>query len=323
MRQARDYLITTLVATGISLIPATHAQTRLSLGHGAAPGNPRSEAALKFVSLIKEKSGGTLTVEIGGAAQHGDEVAMLASLTTGRLDLSINSQGPAGLLVPEITALGLPYAFRDSAGALETLDGPIGQELAKKFEAKGMILLAWMDNGIRNKRPINTPGDLKGLRIRTTADKSTMDLVRALEATPVPINFGDLYTALQQGYVDGQENPLANIYSAKLHEVQKYISITNHKFEATPFLISAETWKRLSTDERKMIKESAEAATVLQRKLMTDSADKLLAEYKGMPSIKVNTVDIAAFKAATQKVWDNWELKPFGAFVKKLRAASN
>ena len=327
MQQARHYLIATVVAIGISLISAAHAQTRLSLGHGAAPGNPRSEAALKFASLIKEKSGGSLTVEIGGAAQHGDEVAMLASLTTGKLDLSINSQGPAGFLVPEITALGLPYAFPSSASALATLDGPIGQELAKKFEANGMILLAWMDNGIRqmtnNKRPINTPGDIKGLRIRTTADKSTMDLVRALEATPVPINFSDLYTALQQGYVDGQENPLANIHSAKLHEVQKYISITNHKFEATPFLISAETWKRLSADERKMIKDSAEAATVLQRKLMIDSADNLLANYKGMPSVKVNAVDIAAFKAATQKVWDNWELKPFGAFVKKLRAASN
>ena len=320
--------IAAMLATSIvCMISSVHAQTTLSLGHGAAPGNPRSEAALKFVDLVKAKSGGKITVEIGGTAQHGDEVAMLSSLATGKLDMSINSQGPAGLIVPELTALGLPYAFSSSAKALEALDGEIGQELAKKFEAKGMVLVAWMDNGIRqmtnNKRPINKPEDVKGLRIRTTADKSTMDLVRALEATPLPINFGDLYVALQQGFVDGQENPLANIHSAKLHEVQKFISITNHKFESTPFLISSITWKRLSSDERAVIKESAQEAAALQRKLMADSDSRLLAEYKKMSSVQINNADVAAFKAATQKVWDNWELKPFGGFVKKLRTASN
>ncbi len=310
-----------------SLLGTVHAQTKLTLAHGAAPGNPRSVAALKFAELVKAKSGGKFSVEIGGPAQHGDEVAMLSSLSTGKLDMSINSQGPAGLLIPELSALGLPYAFSSSAKALEALDGAIGDELAKKFEAKGMVLVAWMDNGIRqmsnNKRPIKKPEDVRGLRLRTTADKSTMDLVRSLEGTPVPINFGDLYVALQQGFVDGQENPLANIHSAKLHEVQKYISITNHKFEATPFFVSLATWKRLSSDERSLIKDAAQEAAALQRSLMSESDSRLLGEYKKMSSVQINDADIPAFKAATQKVWDNWELKPFGDFVKKLRAASN
>ena len=310
-----------------SAFTAAQAQTKLTLGHGAAPGNPRSEAALKFAELVKTRSNGKFTVEIGGPAQHGDEIAMLSSLANGKLDMSINSQGPAGLLVPELSALGLPYAFSSSAKALEALDGSLGDELAKKFEAKGMVPVAWMDNGIRqmsnNKRPFNKPEDVRGLRLRTTADRSTMDLVRALEATPVPINFGDLYVALQQGFVDGQENPLANIHSAKLHEVQKYISITNHKFEATPFFISMATWKRLSADERTLLKDAAREAATLQRKLMADSDSRLLAEYKKMDSVKINNADVPAFKAATQKVWDSWELKPFGEFVKKLRAASN
>ena len=317
----------TCAASIICMISGVHAETKLTLGHGAAPGNPRSQAALKFAELVKSKSGGKFSVEIGGPAQHGDELAMLSSLAAGKLDLSINSQGPAGLLVPELSALGLPYAFSSSAKALEALDGEIGQELAKKFETKGMILLAWMDNGIRqmtnNKRPINKPEDVKGLRIRTTADKSTMDLMRALEASPVPINFGDLYVALQQGFVDGQENPLANIHSAKLHEVQKYISITNHKFESTPFLISAATWKGLSADERTLIKNAAQEAAALQRKLMVEADTRLLDEYKKMSAVQINNADVPAFKTATQKMWDNWELKPFGAFVKKLRAASN
>ena len=317
---------TCLICLG-STLTAAQAQTRLTLGHGAAPGNPRSEAALKFAELVKTRSGGKFTVDIGGPAQHGDEVAMLSSLATGKLDMSINSQGPSGLLVPEISALGLPYAFSSSAKALEALDGAIGEELAKKFEAKGMVLVAWMDNGIRqisnNKRPINKPQDVRGLRLRTTADKSTMDLVRSLEGTPVPINFGDLYVALQQGFVDGQENPLANIHSAKLHDVQKFISITNHKFEATPFFVSLTTWQRLSEEERSLLKDAAREAAALQRRLMAESDNRLLDEYKKMSSVQINNADIAAFKAATQKVWDSWELKPFGEFVRKLRAASN
>jgi len=326
-----DHRITRIAATYAfciaSLLNTALAQTTLTLAHGAAPGNPRSVAALKFAELVKAKSGGKFSVEIGGPAQHGDEVAMLSSLSTGKLDMSINSQGPAGLLVPELSALGLPYAFSSSAKALEALDGEIGDELAKKFEAKGMVVVAWLDNGIRqmsnNKRPIKKPDDVQGLRLRTTADKSTMDLVRALGGTPVPINFGDLYVALQQRFVDGQENPLANIHSAKLHEVQKYISITNHKFETTPFFVSLHTWKRFSSDEQAMIRESAREAATLQRKLMADSDSRLLAEYKKMTSVQINETDIPAFKAATQKVWDNWELKPFGEFVKMLRAASN
>ena len=321
--------ISALLAAGIlSVAPSSSAQTSVSLtlGHGNAANNPKSLAAAKFAELVKEKSKGLIRINIEGAAKVGDDLAMVGALTTGKLDLSVNSQGPVATLVPELSDLGLPYAFASSAKAWEVLDGAVGQHLAKELEARDVILLGWMDNGIRQitngKRPINKPDDLKGLKIRTTPDKSIMDAMAALGATPMPMNFSNVYEALKQGYVDGQDNPLANIHSAKLHEVQKYISITNHNYSVAPFVMSRKTWEKLSSDQRKLIKGAAEEATAIQRKMMADSDVTLLAEYEKMPSVKVNKADQATFKAATQKVWDNWELKSIGAFVKKLRSAT-
>lgn len=302
------------------------APMKLVLAHAVNPENPRAIAALKFADLVKEKSGGRITVQVAGASQLGDDLTMLSALRTGTLDMSINSQGPISSVLPELSALGLPYLFSTQQAAWEVLDGPIGQELAKKLEPKNLVLLAWMDNGIRqisnNKRPITKPDDLKGIKLRTPADPSTVDMFQAMGASTQQINFSELYIALQQGVVDGQENPLANIHAGKLHEVQKFISITNHKYESTPFVMSGITWGRLSADERKIVKDAAQEATVLQRNLMASAHDKYLAEYQKNPALQINVADQAQFKAATQVVWDNWEKKPFGAFVKTLRAAA-
>ena len=328
MKTSFKWLAVTLAAGMFVMTPQAFAQApmKLVLAHAVAPENPRAIAALKFADLVKEKSGGKMTVQVAGAAQLGDDLTMLSALRTGTLDISINSQGPISSVLPELSALGLPYLFSTQAKAWEMLDGPIGQELGKKLEPKGLILLAWMDNGIRqisnNKRPITKPEDLKGVKLRTPADPSTMDMFQAMGASTQQINFSELYIALQQGVVDGQENPLVNIHAGKLHEVQKFISITNHKYESTPFVMSAITWNRLSADERKVVKEAAQEATVLQRNLAAAADEKLLAEYKKMSSLQINTPDQTLFKAATQGVWDNWEKKPFGAFVKTLRAAS-
>lgn len=328
MKMTFKWLAVSLAAGTLCMAPQSWAETpiKLVLAHAVAPENPRAIAALKFADLVKEKSKGRITVQVAGASQLGDDLTMLSALRTGTLDMSINSQGPISSVLPELSALGLPYLFSSQPKAWELLDGPVGQELGKKLESKNLILLAWMDNGIRqitnNKRPITQPDDLKGIKLRTPPDPSTVDMFQAMGASTQQINFSELYLALQQGVVDGQENPLANIHAGKLHEVQKYISVTNHKYEATPFVMSGITWGRLSTDDRTLIKAAAQEATVLQRNLMASADEKLMAEYKKNPALQINFPDQALFKAATQKVWDNWEKKPFGDFVKKLRAAS-
>ena len=315
-------------ASMIAVAPFAHAQTpmKLTLGHNAGPGNPKSEAAIKFAEIVKAKSNGRINVQIGAAAQLGDDLTNISGLRTGTLDMSINSQGPVSSVLPELAALGLPFLFGSLQDAWKVLDGPVGQDLAKRLESKNLILLGWMDNGIRqttnNKRAINVPDDLKGMKLRTPADPATVDLFQAMGAITQQINFSELYIALQQGVVDGQENPLANIYSSKLYEVQKYLSFTNHKYECMPFIMSSITWARLSAADRTLIKDAAVEATAYERKLMAESDQKLLGEFKKMPSMQINTPpSLAPFKAATEKVWDDWQKKPFGDFVKTLRAA--
>ncbi len=315
------------LAAGLMAMPFAFAQApmKLTLGHNAGPGNPKAEAAIKFAEIVKAKSNGRLNVQVGAAAQLGDDLTMISALRTGTLDMSINSQGPLSSVLPELAALGLPFLFSSLPEAWKVLDGAVGQDLAKRLEPKNMILLGWMDNGIRqttnNKRPVNVPADLQGMKLRTPADPATVDLFQAMGALTQQINFGELYVALQQGVVDGQENPLANIYSSKLYEVQKFLSFTNHKYECMPFVMSSITWARLSPADREIIKAAAVEATAYERKLMFESDEKLLGEFKKMSHLAINTPpSLAPFKAATEKVWDDWEKKPFGDFVKSLRA---
>ena len=236
-------IIKTILATSCLFISlGASAQMKLTLGHNAAIGNPKHEASVKFADLVKEKSGGKMIVQVAPAAQLGDDVPILTSLRSGVVDFAANSQGSISSVVPEYSAFGMPFLFPTLQDAWKVLDGPAGQELAKISAEKGLVVLGYWDNGIRhvsNKlRPIKTPADMKGLKVRTPPDPATIDIMKALGAEPEQIKFSELYVALQQGVVDGQENPLMNIYSSKLYEVQKYISFTAHKYEMTPFVMS-------------------------------------------------------------------------------------
>ena len=303
-----------------------YAATRLTLGHGAAPGNPRSVATAEFARLVESKTGGQVAVNVAGSEQLGNDVAMLTSLRTGALDLSANSQGAAASLVPELAALGLPFLFGNAGEAVKVLQGPVGRELSSKFQALGIVVLDWWDNGIRqvsnSKKPIETPADLQGMKIRTPADPVTIDIFRALGAATEQLAFSELYVALQQGVVDGQENPLANILSAKLYEVTPFISMTAHKWESTPFLLSQIGAAKLNASQRKAVNEAALEAGTMQRRLMEESGSTDLAKLKAFPNVKVNQVDRAPFKKATEPVIANWEKKPFGAFVKQVVEAA-
>lgn len=298
---------------------------KLSLGHGTAPGNPRHEAALKLAEVAKAKSNGRIEITVAPSSQLGDDAAMVTSLRTGALDMSANSQGAVSAVVPEYSAFGMPFLFADLPQAWKVLDGPAGKELAAKSADKGLIVLGYWDNGIRHmsnsKKPLLKPEDLKGLKMRTPPDPVTVDIMEAIGATAQQIKFSELYVALQQGVVDGQENPLMNIHSGKLYEVQKFISLTGHKYEMTPLLMSKRTWDRLSEADRKIIQEASNEATALQRKLSKESDDKLAAELRAK-GVRIDVADKAAFEKATSKVDDKWMASPIGPFVKTVIAAA-
>lgn len=317
----------TLLATSLLAVTsfASAQAVKMTLGHGNPVGSPRHSAAVKFADVVKAKSGGRIEVTVAPSAQMGDDAAMVTALRTGALDLSANSQGAVGNTVPEYAAFGMPFLFADLPQAWKILDGAVGKELAEKSAAKGLVVLGYWDNGIRHmsnsKRPLLKPEDLKGLKMRTPPDSVTVDIMQSLGAEAQQIKFSELYVALQQGVVDGQENPLTNIASAKLNEVQKYISLTGHKYEMTPFLMSKRTWDRLSDADRQAVQEAAKEATALQRKLSKESDDVLVSELKAK-GVQIDTVDKAAFQQATAAVVTKWEASPIGPFVKTVVAAS-
>ena len=313
-----------LAAAAIALCASqVNAQT-FQLSHNAAAGNPKDVASLKFAELVEQKTEGRLKVDVGGAAQFGDDAETITNMRLGTIAFSANSQGTTSAVVPEIALLGLPFLFQSLDQAEAVMDGPVGDKIAAAAEAQGLVVLGWWNNGIRetsnSKKPILVPGDLAGMKIRTPPDPMTVDIFAALGASPTPMAFSELYIALQQGVVDGQENPLINIYSSKLHEVQPFISMTNHKYEATPFLASKMVFDTLSPEDQQVLRDAAKEAGELNRKMVRDQSDELLGTLKDA-GIKINEVDPAPFVAATQSVYDKWR-EQYPELVDELVAAA-
>ena len=325
--QRKSFLLGALALAAAAWLPlGAHAQAlKLTLGHGAAPGNPRHEAALKFAEVAKAKSGGRIEVQVAPSAQLGDDAAMVTALRTGALDISANSQGAVANAVPEYAAFGLPFLFSSSAQAFKLLDGPLGKELADRSAEKGLIVLGYWDNGIRHmttsKRPITQVADMQGLKMRTPPDSVLVDIMKALGSEAQQIKFAELYVALQQGVVDGQENPVANIHASKLYEVQKHLALTGHQFQMNPLLMSKRSWDRLAEADRRALLEAAAEATAFQRRLAQEAEDKLLADLKAK-GMQVTTVDKAAFHKATAGVAAKWMSGAIGAYAMKVVAAA-
>ena len=314
--------IAVAVCLGLAAMPATAQQFQLS--HNAAPGNPKSDASIMFADLVKERTEGRVMIDVGGSAQFGEDAEALTNMRLGTMAFSANSQGTSSAVVPELAVLGLPFLFGNLPQAWEVMDGPIGDRLAEAAEAQGLVILAFWDNGIRqtsnNVRPIKTPEDLAGLKIRTPPDPITIDIFNALGANPLPLAFSELYIALQQGVVDGQENPLINIYSSKLYEVQKYISLTGHKYESTVLLASKIIWDTFSPEDQEIIRVAATESGQYnrERSLNDEKALRATLEEAG---IIFNEVDSATFQAATKTVYDQWSEK-FPGLVDDIVAAS-
>jgi len=325
--QRKNFIRAALVlALGVLANPAVYAQTvKLTLGHGAAPDNPRHLAAVRFAELVKSGSSGRIEVNVAPSAQLGDDAAMVTALRTGALDMSANSQGAVAAAVPEYAAYGMPFLFSTPQQAFKLLDGPLGQELAEKSAAKGMVVLGYWDNGIRHmtnsKRAIQKVDDMKGLKMRTPPDAVLVDIMQALGAEAQQIKFAELYVALQQGVVDGQENPLANFHASKLYEVQKHLALTSHMYQMTPLLISKRSWDRLSAGDKNLVTQAAKEATTYQRDLSKQVEDKLLDDIKAK-GVQVTTIDAKAFAQATAKVQQKWQTGPIGPYVSKVVSAA-
>ncbi len=320
-------LITILLPAFLLLFaPAPlQAKTVLTLANFSAPGHPREKACQYFAKAVKTKSRGRITIDMLPGASLGDDAAMVRALQDGTLDITANSQGAVSAVVPEYNAFGMPFLFSKPEQAWRLLDGPVGKELARRSANKGLVVLGFWDNGIRqisnSVHPIRSPADVAGLRIRTPPDEMTIDIVKALGARPVQIRFSDIYNALLRGIVDGQENPLVNFQGAKLYEVQKYISLTGHKYEITPFLIRRAAWEALAPADRAILKAAANEATRFQRSLTRKKDEEAFADLVAH-GVQIEKVDTQPFIAATRTVYKKWYASPIGDYVRSVVQAA-
>lgn len=283
----------------------------LKLGHYAPETHPAHQAALMMAKGVEERTKGEIKIKIYPANQLGDGNEVLEQQMNGVVDLSLPTQpmldkyGKKGN--KPFAVVMLPFVYKDTKHAWRVLDGPFAEWIAPKFDALGLVHLANWEWGFRNltnnKRPVFSPADVKGLKIRTPGEIQLQKTMESAGALVQAINFKELPMALKQGVVDGQENPLSVIYHYKLYEVQPHLALTYHVYNSMMAVASKRTWSKLSADQQVILKEEAKKAGQWFRdKQLAENAD-LIEKLKGK-GMKVTSPDRAAFKAQMQYAYD-------------------
>ena len=312
-----------ILATTTMLTGAAQAD-EVIFAHGANPGNPRFVAAEKWAELFTECTGGEHTVNHAPSATMGNDVEMLTSATAGVIQVTANSQGAMSQIVPEIGLLGLPFLFADLPTAWTVVDGDVGELLDARAQEAGLKVLGFWDNGIRNvthvSKNVPSPSDLEGMKIRTPPDQMTVDIFEALGAAPAPLAWSELPTALQSGVFDGQENPLTNIYSAKLHEITPYVTMTGHKYESTPVVAGLAWWSGLDESTQSCLLTATAEAGELQRQLSLEGDETLPPKMEADGAIFAEA-DKQAYREATASVYDKYAAD-YPEMVDALRKAA-
>ena len=307
-----------LTACVLLLVSATTAlaQKNLRLGHTAATTSAWQTGALAMAEEFGKLTQGRYKITIFSAGSLGGEKELIESVKDGSLDLVMVSTGFVGSFVPEILITDIPFLFRDYGHARRTLDGPIGQDLMSKFPANGMIGLAWGENGFRHltnsKHPVKTPDDLKGLKLRTMDNQVHMTAFRALGVTPTPMPFPEVFVALQQGTVDGQENPIQIISSSKLGAVQKNLSLTGHVYSPGLVISSIPAFNALSAADKKALQSAAKVGAQAMRKRNVEMETTGIADLKAQGVNVVTDIDKSKFQAALAPAYAEYA-KKFGA----------
>nr|WP_258105668.1 TRAP transporter substrate-binding protein [Marinoscillum sp. MHG1-6] len=285
----------------------------LKLAHGLDISHPVHKGMEYMADLLAEKSGGKLTIEIYPSGQLGNERESLELLQIGSLAITKVSASVMENFAPNFKVLGLPYIFRNKEHMYGVLDGPIGQNLLIEGEDFRLRGLCYYDAGSRSfytkDRPIESPTDLSGLKIRVMKSKTAMNMVEALGGSPTPISFGELYSALQQGVVDGAENNPPSFYFSRHYEVCKYYSLDEHTSVPDVLLISTEWWNALTDQQKKWLKEAADESVIYQRKLWEESeAESLKAVQEA--GVTILRPDKSLFAEKAESVLEEYKDDP-------------
>lgn len=313
--------LTAILAGTCLLAGAAHAEDVI-FAHGENPGNPRYIAAEKWAELYGACTGSS--VNVAPSATMGNDVEMLTSVGAGIIQITANSQGAFSQVVPEIGLLGLPFLFSDLESAWAVVDGEVGDVIDQRAQASGLKVIGYWDNGIRHishlSKHVLEPADLAGMRIRTPPAEMTVDIFEALGASPAPLAWSEVPSALQSGVFDGQENPLTNIYFAKLHEITPFITLTGHMYEASPVVAGLAWWDSLDEAMQTCITSATDEAGALQRQLNKEGNEQLQATMEA-EGVTFATANREAFIEATASVYDKYAAI-YPELVASLRSAA-
>ena len=289
-----------LAAAVLSMASAAHAVTNFRLAHAGPETSSQHLAAVEFVRLVKERTKGEVVIRIYGSSTLGNDQATISGMRGGTIDMVLAGNPNFTGIVSKLNALDLPFIFNDAAHAYRVLDGAVGQQLLGELGPHNIKGLAFWEVGWRcitnNKRPIHTPEDVRGLKIRTTPNPAHLRAFEALGANPVPMALGELYQALESGAVDAQEHPVEITWSAKFYEVQKHLSMTRHAYTALVLGMNKAKFDALPAAQQQAVVESAREAARFQRDLNKRNETKIVAELKGKGMQVVETVDPAPFR---------------------------
>jgi len=308
-------LLTLALTACFAVLATAGAQTVLKYTH-FQPGTmdqPKQAAAVAFEACLEASSGGAFDVQIFPASQLGDAAAVLEGLQLGTIELGVVHDGPIAGFFKPIEVLSMPYLFANQEVAWTVFDGPWMERFGEAMKAETNIqLLGVGDNGIRHftndVRPIRSPADLQGLKIRVQPSPIYENLVESLGASPSAINWPELPSALQQGVVDGQENGVTNILAASLYQYQKYVSLDAHVYSVHLYLMSGAFWDGLSADEQAQVQTCANIAEVIHRGMTTaqDMAAEQILSDVGMEVTVLSPDEIAAFREIAQPAVESY-----------------
>ncbi len=323
----RLFLKTLVAAVALSAFGLAQAQTRtIKFANQNAKGHPIVLGMEKFAELVEKNSAGRLKVQVFPGGALGSDQANVSALQGGTLEMASMNSGIFASVVKDFEIYDFPFLFGNPKEADAVVDGPFGKSLHAKLADKGLVGLAYYELGFRNltnsKRPITRVEDIAGLKLRVIPNPINVDWVTALGANPTPLPFPELYAALEQKAVDGQENPVATIRGAKLYEVQKHLALTNHQYNPQSVVISKKFWDTLSEADRKVVQDAANESAKYQREQSRAAQASILEELKknGMQVTELAPAEVAKLRDRMKPVIAKHSASVGDATVKAVMA---
>jgi TRAP-type transport system periplasmic protein len=311
----RASLLSLLAAAAIAAHGSALAQVELKLGHVGEPGSLFQQSADEYAKRVNAKLAGKVKIVTYGSSQLGGDKELIQKLKLGTVDMAL----PSTVMSSEVDLFGLfelPYIVKDRAHMARIEKDIFWPSLAPEAEKKGLKVLAVWENGYRhitnNKRPIRVPDDLKGIKLRVPEGKWRVKMFQEYGANPSPMKFSELFTALQTGVMDGEENPFTQIYSAKLQEVQKYLSLSGHVYTPAYLVVGSKKFGALPADVRKVLEDTARETQAFVYATAAREDTELLAKLK-QAGMQVNDVDKNAFIAASKGIYEEFGKEVTGA----------